>query len=76
MYIIYKDVKAPTNRHSRSGTSKWRDHFEAMQVGDWFVIPKKDYGKVQNAANKYLRGRYSLYKHPEIADRYVCLKRK
>lgn len=75
MYII-KSTKAPVQHHSRSGRSKWRDLFEEMKVGEWFVLPKADHAKAQNAGFTYLKGRYSLYKHPTMKDYYVFLKVK
>lgn len=76
MYTIHKQEKAPVNKSSRSTHSRWRSLFEEMRVGDWFVLPKPHHARVQGAAHAYLKGRYSLYKHPESSEHYVFLKTK
>ena len=75
-YTIYTDEKAPVNKSSRSTHSRWRSLFEEMRVGDWFILPKDHHSRVQQAAYHYLKGRYSLYKHPSVANYYVFLKTK
>ena len=51
--------------------SHWRELLGSMRVGHWFLVKKKDCARVNTAANKYTRGRYSLYKHPSIKDTHV-----
>jgi hypothetical protein len=73
---IIRNKKAPVQMHSKCGRSKWRDTFEAMDVGHWFLVPKRHQGSVANAATLYLKGRYSLYKHPITPETYVFRKNK
>ena len=77
-FEIFKSsvVPAPICTYRKNASSQWRDLFEAMGVGDWFVLPTEDHKKACNAAGKYLRGRYSLYKHPETANFHIFLKTK
>ena len=74
MYTI-ETSPAPL-RKSNNCNGKWKSFLSNMEVGDWFALPKKDYCKVQAAANAYLKGRYSLYKHPDQEDTYVLCIRK
>jgi hypothetical protein len=64
----------PAKRTGRS--SRWRALFNDMKVGDWFVVDKKHYSKVGNAGQLYLRGKYSLYKHPETEGQYIFVRTK
>ena len=76
LITVVKYEKPPINLHQKSGRSVWRDLFESMDVGNWFELPKRDRYRVAQAANKYLRGRYSLYHHPVKPETYVFLKNK
>jgi len=73
---IIRNKKAPIQKHYKSGRSKWRDTFESMNVGHWFIVPAENKYSVQNAGSLYLKGRYSLYKHPTQAETYVFKKTK
>jgi hypothetical protein len=42
-----------------------------MRSMEWFIVPKVDQAKTQQAASTYLRGRYSFYKINEKGD--MCL---
>ena len=72
--IKYLEVNAgtpPNPVNFRGRASGWRDLFESMQRNDWFVIPKKDFGRTAAAASTYLKGRYTLYKINDRND--YCL---
>jgi hypothetical protein len=73
---IIRNKKAPTQFYQKNARSKWRDTFEAMDVGHWFIVPARHKYSVANAASLYMKGRYSLYKHPETAETYVFKKNK
>lgn len=75
-FKVVKFQKAPVNLNCKSGRSEWRDLFESMDVGHWFEVDRSDYYRTQAAASNYLRGRYSLYKHPTKVATYVCVKNK
>ena len=64
----------PAKRTGRA--SQWRALFNTMKVGDWFVVDNANYAKVCNAGQLYLKGKYSLYKHPESEGQYIFLLRK
>jgi|MEHZ01.1.fsa_nt_MEHZ010103068.1_2 hypothetical protein len=75
--VIITDRKAPVNVNKRSGTSKWKDLFESMQVNDWILIQdRKTLANIQRAATIYLRGRYRCYMNPEIECTWVFTKYK
>jgi hypothetical protein len=75
-FTVVKDRKAPVQAMRCSGTSFWRDLFESMQVGDWFVLSKADLHRVKMSAGKYLRGRYRCYMNTEVAGTWVFTKIK
>ena len=75
-FVIIKDKKAPVQGHRKSGTSFWRDLYESMDVGDWFVLNKDEHSRVGKSANTYLRGRYRLYKNSEQEGTYIFNKLK
>lgn len=74
--ITIRQDKAPVCHHSKSGTSRWKDLFESMRVSEWFTLNQEDYMKTSQAATKYMRGRYRLYKHPEQTDVFIFQKIK
>ena len=67
-----KTAPRPSNRKAR--TSTWRTLFNTMKVGDWFVVDKKFYARVGNAGQLYLKGKYSLYRHPDKENKYIFLR--
>ena len=70
-YHTVKNGTAPQPLNFRGRQSGWRDRFEKMQAMEWFVVPKTDRDKTQQAASTYLRGRYSFYKINTNGD--MCL---
>jgi len=75
-FEIITDQKAPVQQSHCSGTSYWRDLFESMKVGEWFILPKKHHKQTSGAASSYMRGRYRLYLHPTLEGYYVFAKTK
>ena len=70
--IKIRTTKAPTQEQfAVSRVSKYRELFNKMKKGHWFVIDAEDYAKLSNAGFIYAKGRYSLYKHPTQQGRYV-----
>ena len=45
-----------------------------MKTGQWFELHEKYKDRVQAAAAAYLKGKYSLYKHPKKREVYVFLR--
>jgi len=75
--INIRTSKAPARKHGRTLRGKWRDLFEAMEVGNWFTVTgDKERMATASAATVYLKGRYSLYKHPTKANTWVFTKVK
>ena len=73
MYTINK-TEAPAPQNLRGRGSHWRDLFERMSRNDWVQIPKEHHARARMAANKYLRGRYSLYRIGDASSNYCLLK--
>lgn len=69
-----KTAPRPSKRSTRQST--WRALFNTMKVGDWFIVDKEFYSRVGNAGQLYLKGKYSLYKHPEKESKYIFLRQK
>lgn len=70
-YHTVNSGTAPQPLNFRGRQSNWRERFEKMRSMEWFVVPKTDQAKTQQAASTYLRGRYSFYKINEKGD--MCL---
>ena len=73
MYAINK-TEAPTPQNLRGRGGHWRDLFEQMTLIDWVRVPKEHHARASAAANKYLRGRYSLYRIGDASGNYCLLK--
>lgn len=74
---IISNRKAPVCQHSQSGTSKWKDLFESMKLGDWILVKDKHtYANIKRAATIHLRGRYRCYINPESKGTWVFTKYK
>jgi len=69
LFEIITAKKAPPRKTTPK--SFWRDLVGSMSAGDWFVLDAKDRMKTSVSAGKYARGRYSLYQHPELNNKYV-----
>jgi hypothetical protein len=69
-FEIVTNRKAPPRKTNPK--SFWRDLIGSMSAGDWFVLDKKDKMRACVSVGKYARGRYSLYQHPELENKYVC----
>lgn len=61
-YFVVKDGTPPKPVNFRNRGSKWRDLFESMKPGEWFLISNEFATRTQQAGATYLRGRYSCYK--------------
>ena len=72
-YTIQK-TEPPKQVNIRNRASYWRDLFEEMNRNDWVRIPKAHRARAAAAANKYLNGRYSLYRIDEYTGDYCLLK--
>ena len=68
--------RAPSSVHGKNNSSKWRDLFEAMSVGDWFLVENQYAGRAAAAGTTYLKRRYRLYMHPVRDDVKVFVKIK
>ena len=73
---IQRTQTAPRPAKPRGRISKWKALFGSMKVGDWFVVDKQYHSRLCNAGQLYLKGKYSLYKHPEQNDQYIFLRQK
>ena len=69
--IVIKSTPAPRRTTYSPAVSYYKDFFEKMNKGSWFVIEESDKLRFNAAGNKYLKGRYSLYKHPTRKNKYV-----
>ena len=74
--IKIRKTPAPVKLVRRSKSSAYRDLFEQMSAGNWFYVPKADYHKLQNAGQLYMKGNYSLYKHPRRPNTFVFKRLK
>ena len=75
--IKIRTSKAPARKFGHSKRSKWRDVFEGMELGNWFLVSgHQDYTATNAAAAAYMKGRYSLYKHPTKENTWVFTKTK
>jgi hypothetical protein len=68
-------TKCPLER-ATNPRSFWRDTMNSMKPGHWFEYPADRHASVLAAANKYTKGRYSAYKHPEREDFYIYVRIK
>tara|TARA_R100000951_G_scaffold97794_1_gene87544 strand:- start:454 stop:720 length:267 start_codon:yes stop_codon:yes gene_type:complete len=68
-FEVVTNKKAPPRKTTPK--SFWRDLVCGMSAGDWFILDSKDRMKTSVSAGKYARGRYSLYQHPELDNKYV-----
>lgn len=72
---VERNRKAPEPINKRTGNrGYWSPIMTSMDKGNWFSVDKLNYGRVQAAGNKYLKGQYSFYKHPTKADSYVFVR--
>jgi hypothetical protein len=69
--IKVKNTNAPKMTSFRFMSSRYRDLFDNLKPGQWFTINSGDKVKLQAAAQSYVKGRYSLYKHPTMDCKYV-----
>jgi len=74
--VKIRTSKAPAMRNRQNKTSSYRELFNSMSRGHWFTIDSCDYKKFQNAGQTYVKGRYSLYKHPTMQCKYVFMLNK
>jgi len=72
---IERNKPAPRRKFG-NGKSNWKELFDSMKVGDWFVIDTSYRARVGVAANAYLKGKYSLYMHPEKDSKYIFTRLK
>ncbi len=72
---IERDKTAPRRKYGH-GRSNWKLLFESMKVGDWFVVGKEYHHRLGAAGSAYLKGKYSLYMHPDQKEKYVFLRIK
>ena len=63
----------PAPQRITNPRSHWRDLICGMRPGHWFEVPKSSMARMQSAAQKYARGRYSLYRHPTKTGNYVFI---
>jgi len=73
---IERNKTAPRRKHARGKSSNWKILFESMKVGDWFVLNKEYRQRIGAAGTAYMKGKYSLYMHPEKQGKYVFLRIK
>lgn len=73
---VERTKPAPRRLNTRRRSSEWRSLFESMKIGDWFVVDKSERTRLGAASQAYMKGRYSLYLHPEKSDTYVFVKNK
>ena len=69
--IVIKSTPAPRRVTTSPKQSGYRDLFSKMKVGNWFMIDEADKVRFNASANEFLKGRYSLYKHPTRKNKYV-----
>lgn len=69
--IVIKSTPAPRRTTSSPNVSGYKELFGKMKVGQWFVVDASDKLRFNASANEYLKGRYSLYKHPTRKNKYV-----
>jgi hypothetical protein len=67
--------KCPPQRGTNP-RSRWRDVLNSMKPGHWFEFPANKVQAVRCAANKYTRGRYSVYQHPKKDGMYIYVRIK
>ena len=69
-----KEAPAPESIYVHDHKNTWRNFMLNMKTGQWFELPEKYKDRVQAAAAAYLKGKYSLYKHPKKREVYVFLR--
>ena len=69
--IVIKSTPAPRRVTTSPSHSEYKALFERMRVGDWFTIDAADKVRFSASASGYIKGRYSLYKHPTLKNKYV-----
>ena len=69
--IKVKNTQAPKMSSHKVASSKYRDLFSSLKPGQWFTVNSKDRNRLQAAAQSYVKGRYSLYRHPTQDCKYV-----
>lgn len=73
---IERNKPAPRRAWGHSRTSNWKTLFESMKAGDWFVVDKSYHHRLGAAGSAYLKGKYSLYRHPDQESKYIFLRLK
>jgi hypothetical protein len=69
--IVIKSTPAPRRTTSSPNVSHYGDFFAKMKKGNWFVISSDDKNRFNAAGSTYLKGRFSLYRHPTLKNKYV-----
>ena len=69
--IVIKSTPAPRRTTSSPTVSHYGDFFAKMKKGSWFVVEESDKLRFNAAGNKHLKGRYSLYRHQTLRNKYV-----
>jgi len=69
--IVIKSTPAPRRTTTSPKQSEYKALFAKMKVGDWFTIEAADKVRFSASASGYLKGRYSLYRHPTLKNKYV-----
>jgi len=72
-FRIQRTRKAPVPATQKAQTNTWRDLFASMEKGHWFLVQKRNFARVQQAAATHMKGKYRLYKHPTRKDCHVFL---
>ena len=68
--IIDGRIKPAPERITQPGGA-WSKFFPNLKTGDWFEVGPEDLNRVRSAGVKYMKGRYSLYKHPIKKDMHI-----
>ena len=69
--IVIKSTPAPRRVTTNPHESGYKSLFASMKKGSWFVVEESDKLRFNAAGNKHLKGRYSLYRHPTLKNKYV-----
>ena len=69
--IVIKSTPAPRRVTTSPKQSEYKTLFEKMKVGNWFLLDEADKVRFSASASTYMKGRYTLYKHPTRKNKYV-----
>jgi len=69
--IVIKSTPAPRRTTGSPHVSGYKMLFSKMKVGNWFLVDASDKLRFNASANEYVKGRYSLYRHPTLKNKYV-----